>query len=384
LYAFAELRDLENDAYTAYQDELAEWKRAAQGRKGTQEEKPTNPARIVSDVTIEKLFRVLDENPERAQMLDELGAVIKSLGAYKKNGGADRDKWLAFWTGHPAQYARVTGDIEIFVPRPVLSVCGTLQTERVDLLGGDEDGLRPRWFPHAVDQEIGGWQPKLFEPYKWNAVIRALYQNTEPRQWELTGDALDMWLAASKRWLAEAKNGENEMATAGLHKADQQCARVALVLAESLSPAVGGDLPVPAMEMAIAITDYVMGVWRSMDTPEVFAPTIADQKVWEAVRAWANFAAGKKDRRVSTRDLRRGKVGAVRKATDFDRVLEAYDDYHPGRVVTEPTGHGGSDITWVMAPEREAASGTASGIHEGRKGASGTPNRGWKGGRRGR
>ena len=277
------------------------------------------------------------------------------------------------------RYSRVDKDIDFYIDRPVLSVCGTLQTRRLGLLGGDDDGMRPRWFPHMVDKEVDGWQAKLREPYSWNTTIRALYKNRDLRDWELDGDALATWEQEAKRWKTEARDGENELAIAALHKADQQCARTALVLAESLDPG-GGELPLRAMEMAVAITDYVMDVWRSMDTPDVFAPTIADQKLYESVQKWVTYAEGQKKRRVSARDIKRFHIGGVRNRDDFDKVAEAYDKNYPGRIVEEPSGrHGGSARTWIMAPEREVPSDAVSDA----KSPSDAKVRSQNGGRRG-
>ena len=376
-YTFAPLYDLDDAAYAAYKDELDDWERE-KGKRGSGGEKPVDPTLIVNDVTIEMLFRMLEDNPHRAQVHDELSAMIKAIGSYKKNGGADRDKWLELWTGRRRRYGRATGNIDLNVPRPVVSVCGTLQPDRADLLGDNDDGMRPRWFPHAVDQEIEGWLDRHFDPRRWRSAIRALYRNKAPRTWKLNGEALELWLAASKRWKAEARTGENEAAIAALHKADNQCARVALILAESLDalagddPGKGGLLPVAAMKMAIAITDYVMDVWRSMDSQEVFAPTIADEKTYKAVKKWADFAGRQTDRRVSTRVLQSRRVGGVRSAPHFELVLDAYEAHYPNHVFTEPTGHGGSDIVWVLAPEKEAASADTSVAKKASAAASGS------------
>ena len=36
------------------------------------------------------------------------------------------------------------------IPRPTLVICGGLQPALHELLGGDDDGLRPRWLPHLA------------------------------------------------------------------------------------------------------------------------------------------------------------------------------------------------------------------------------------------
>jgi hypothetical protein len=124
---------------------------------------------------------------------------------------------------------------------------------------------------------------------------------------------------------------------------------VALVLAESLDPGAGGDIPVAAMDCAVTITRYVMDCWRSMEAPEVLAYSRKDEVIYRAVRAWED-AARDNGGRISTRELQRRHTGGIRDKDKFLDVLEAYENYHPGSVVTEPTGHGGTDVTWVSAP----------------------------------
>ena len=343
-YAFRKVRQLEGDAYISYKNKLKLWKLLADGT-----EKPADPTRLVGDITIEKLGGMLEDQPYRALVSDELGSMINGIGEYKPHG-KDRDKWLELWSGASWRYSRVRADADYYVPRPVVSVCGTLQTDRISLLGGDQDGFRPRWFPHAVNEETGEWEAKNFEPRQWNAVVQQLYDNTTERRWELTGDALQLWRQAAKRWKAEARTGVNEMVTAALHKADQQCARCALVLAESLSPGRGGELPMAAMKMAVAITDYVMNVWRAMDSGESLNPTYTGKQLWPAVQAWRNFAASH-DGKVSKRQLQQGRVGGARKADVFQMVLDEYENTFPGCVEKEPTASGGREHVWVMTPE---------------------------------
>lgn len=129
------------------------------------------------------------------------------------------------------------------------------------------------------------------------------------------------------------------------------------MLAESFSPGKGGAIPSEAVTQAIAITDYVMDVWRSMDDPQTIAYTRKDEAMSRAVLAWRTRAESSPGKQVSTRELQRGHVGGVRTAAQMRDVLAAYEDHYPGSVSTEAEGgHGGRKITWVRAPARGGVS----------------------------
>ena len=199
------------------------------------------------------------------------------MGQYKSSKvNSDREQWLKLWTGAPWSYSRVGGDIDYYISDPLLPVVGGLQANRTELLGADEDGLQPRWFPHMVTEADIEWQPPHYDPRKWNLAIETLYTGRETRAWDLEGRSRKLWNEAARRWKKEARGLEKPVTKEALLKADQQCARTALVMAESLHP--GGEeddstIPLEAMTAAIAITDYVMGVWRSMDTRENLSRT---------------------------------------------------------------------------------------------------------------
>lgn len=350
-YAFRLLEALEDTAWKAYKDDYEYWKKTKEGGR------PSDPTIIINDVTLEKLGRMLEDNPCRGQVHDELSSLILSVGQYKKGGGGDHGKWLSLWSPTGWRYSRVNGDIDYRIARHAVSVTGPLVMSDLHLLGGDADGYRARWFPHAVDGRSKEWAAKNFVPEDWNKAVHNLYElRMAPRDWHLKGSALKMWQDARTRWKKEARGPESEMTTGALEKADQQCVRVSLVIAESLRP--GGKsldapedinaIPARAMACAIAITNYVMDVWRALDVPDHYSTSRKDDAEWEAVRKWKAFAASKGGK-VSTRELQTAKVGGVRTASQMQDVLGAYREYYPDCIKTGPTGHGGRDITWVYA-----------------------------------
>ena len=86
---------------------------------------------VVSDVTIEGLVSVLQDNPRGVLLSrDELSGWIGSFDKYSNSGrvSADAAHWLSIYSGQGIIVDRKSGDQRsLVVPRPVLSVCGGIQ-----------------------------------------------------------------------------------------------------------------------------------------------------------------------------------------------------------------------------------------------------------------
>ena len=115
-------------------------------------------------------------------------------------------------------------------------------------------------------------------------------------------------------------------------------------------PRCGRQAASDAMQMAIAIIDYVMDVWRSMDSGESLSLSYAEDRLLPAVRAWKEFAANRGGK-VSKRDLQQAKVGGVRTAEHFGRVLDEHEKHYSGCVITERPERGGKEHVWIVTPE---------------------------------
>ncbi len=347
--AFQQFREQDNAVYAAYSQQLDAWKATPAGQRGP---KPIDRTHLIEDMTIEKLARLLKESPHRIAVHDELASGIKNIGQYKRQNG-DRDRYLGLWTGAPWRYSRVGGDVDIRVEHPVLTIVGGLQIARLDVLGDDDDGFRPRWLPHLSETADIPWIESHGTP-GWDAAIRGLCKiSAQRRDWELCGrgkptQAQLLWQEAGTRWKTSAKAEPKNMVRVALSKADQQCARVALVIAESMNPGAGGTIPADAMGCAIAVIDYVMDVWRALDDPDALTYSRKDEAIHKTVLTWV--ARAKADGgKVSTRELQRGRVGGVRDRDKLNDVLAAYEAYYPGSVTVEKPPRG-RKITWVHAP----------------------------------
>lgn len=358
--AFERLYKLDAARRASYLQEYSNWRATPQGQRGP---KPPDHTRVVEDLTVEKLARLLQEDPARMMVHDELAKGLRNLGQYKVNSG-DRDKFLELWTGgtKPWRYSRVgsTADgIDFMIDRPTVTLFGGLQIARLDALGSDDDGFRPRFLPHiwtAIDIE----HADLRAPRAWTDTITALYQQADAsRTWWMATDrtrdsseTLKLWLAAGRRWKATIHDEPKQLVRAALAKADIQCVRIALVLAESMDPGASGKIPAEAMQAATAIVDYSMDVWRALDDPATMAYTVKEEKIHKAVTAWHIRAEEKTDQRVDLRELHRGHVGGVRNAAQLADVLAEYEATYPGCVTSETKPKQGRATTWVHAPRR--------------------------------
>lgn len=259
--AFERLYKLDAGRRAGYLQAYNIWKAAPRGQRGP---KPPDHTRVVEDLTVEKLARLLDEDPARMMIHDELAKGLRSIGQYKVNSG-DRDKFLELHAGgtKPWRYSRVgsTADgIDFMIDRPVVTLCGGLQIARLDALGTDDDGFRPRFLPH-ISTAIDIPHADLRAPRVWTDTITALYnQADQGRDWWLatdhtrdSSDTLKLWQEAGRRWKAAIHDEPKQLVRAALSKADIQASRIALVLAESIDVGAGGKIPAEAMLAAIAI-----------------------------------------------------------------------------------------------------------------------------------
>ncbi len=93
------VREAEAEAYLAYQRELKTWEDWDDGG-GPRPDRPVRDRFAVSDVTVEKLALVLQENP-RGVLLhrDEFGGWIRSMNLYRGGRGADVENFNSIWSG---------------------------------------------------------------------------------------------------------------------------------------------------------------------------------------------------------------------------------------------------------------------------------------------
>lgn len=113
-------------------------------RKKLGKDKPV----YVGDVTVERLARLLENDPRGLTMVwDEMAGWLTSFNQYKAKGaGNDRTHYLSIWDGRAIKVDRAGPDKPpLFVQRPRLSVVGGIQPEVLNALrDGPSDGLFDR------------------------------------------------------------------------------------------------------------------------------------------------------------------------------------------------------------------------------------------------
>lgn len=361
--AFGKLRDLDAAAHGYYREELLTWNELqAKDRKGI--DAPRDTTRRIDDATLEVVARFLDRGDGTAVVeSDELSGWLQSIGQYKNASGGDKGRWLSMWSAQPWRYQRVGADragavgIDMYIQRPVVAIVGGIQPHLHNLLGDADSGFRPRWLPHCAPLKKTEWAGRgSSRAETWETAIEKLYQLRAPRQWRLEGEALAIWRAQCLKWKTQARGSENASASAALDKSDIQSARIALVIAESMNPGAGGEIPLAAMECAVAITDYVMNCWRALPGHESFALSKRDEILNTKVDELANWLETRKEQKATRTQIKESAVGGVRTADDVSTLIAAYAKTYPGTVVDEKPPGGGRPGQVVYAPHRESLS----------------------------
>lgn len=377
-HAFALIRADYERRFEAYELELASWSEEFEAIGAQAGPKPRRPPPLeMDDATIEALARWLSErrrdsgDSSGAIVDDEIAAFLEGLNQYKGGHGADKAKWLKLWTGAPLHVERV-GDgggknaIVIHVSEPVASLAGPLTPDNIFLLGRQGSGFRPRWLPFYAPAEEPQWLEAGEYPAEWTGCIKTLLAAREPRDWFLRGGARDAWKSVRERWNKQQKNAEPDDVIEALRKADTQCLRIMLAIAESMAPAAGGDIPLEAVECAIAIVDYTIDVWRALPGHSVMTFSRAEDvmdTVHQRLLAWLEtrpkgnegLPPGSPERPRATR--REVQQWLHEKPSKLSQLLLEHDERFPGTVVAvererDSRGHGGHVATYVYAPLR--------------------------------
>jgi Protein of unknown function (DUF3987) len=321
---------------------------------------------LLGDTTVEALARDLHAASGAATLeLDELAVLLRGMGEYKGGASGDRGRFLALWTGAPWSYRRVGSSgkaanaIRLNISMPTLVICGGLQPALHDLLGGEEDGLRPRWAPHLA--AMPGSTGKLIEtcvPADWQTLVGGLLLpiRGKSRVWKFDSEALGYFEEYRGQWKAQSREHETASTSAALAKADLQLGSVVLALAEASNPGKGGDVDADLVHDGAQIVNFVMDCWRALPEQGGFALSRVDETLDRAIPrliAWLDDHGGK----ASKRELQRAHVAGVRTAADLEKLLARYVQRYPGTLTTAPQKDGkGLPTVIVSAPARRSSS----------------------------
>lgn len=318
---------------------------------------------LLGDTTVEALARDLHAAAGAAALdLDELAVLLRGMGEYKGSSSGDHGRFLALWTGSPWSYRRVGSSgkaknaIRLNIPFPTLTICGGLQPALHDLLGGEEDGLRPRWTPHLAPMPEGtGKLVRTPVPTDWQTLIGGLLLPIRGgvRVWELDHNALGAFEEYRAQWKAQAHEHETATTSAALVKADIQLGRITLALAEASKPGAGEPVGEELVHRAAQIVNFVMDCWRALPEQGGFALSRVDETLDRAIPrliAWLEDHGGK----ASKRELQRSHVAGVRTAADLTKLLTRYEQRYPGTLTTAQPKRGPATVV-VSAPVRRSS-----------------------------
>lgn len=157
-FAMAPLVRRDKVSLEEYSQQLEQYRSTQIDTRGP---KPKARQRIVRDITLEALAKVLKANPVGVCVyVDELKGWLSSFNKYR-NGGGDKEAWLSMYSGEPIVVNRKTQDEVDTIPHPFASVIGTIQP-----------GVLPKVFQSDIDN---GFFPRLLyvlnpndgEPVLW-------------------------------------------------------------------------------------------------------------------------------------------------------------------------------------------------------------------------
>lgn len=250
-----------------------------QAARETGAEVPPEPQceqHLVSDATPEALVEALTRNPRGLGLYrDELAGWVADFGRYNKGG--DVQMFLSIWSGKALRVNRKSNKHPLFVRRPFVSVCGTIQPGVLGTLieeGRGSNGFIDRiLFAYPETQEAAAWsenecQTRLTE--YWHGVVDRVVNipppdpDADPLTLALSPDAKRLWVAHHDRLQAtiNAFNSDGDEAKAQ-HRTKMLSYTVRLALihtvatwAESNTFDMPTQVEARSMTAAITLADY--------------------------------------------------------------------------------------------------------------------------------
>jgi hypothetical protein len=320
------------------------------------------PGLLGGDTTLEALARTLAASAGAAALdLDELAVLLRGAGEYKRGSSGDHGRLLSLWSGAPWTLTRVgqgkadSNAVKVRIARPTVVICGGLQTALHGLLGGEADGLRPRWLPHLATMPEGAGTLALGGvPTGWQLLLgrELIPARDSARTWRLSRAGRFAFESHRDAWKGQAGGVETASTRASLIKADVHLARVALVFAEAEQSAAGGEIGAELVERAAAVVDFSLDCWRALPEQGGLALSYRDERLDHGVERLV-ACLEERDGGVSTRrELQRACVAGGRTPHDLDLLLGRYEATYPGTASRDTPNAGGLETMIVRAPRR--------------------------------
>lgn len=273
-----------------YQTAHEEWKsRKARdaANAGPEPEKPILPRVVCSDITLERLGELLEQNPRGILCArDELAGWFGSFSRYKgKAGASDLPAWLEMHCAGPLTIDRKTSEKKVlFIDRAAVSVSGTIQpgilakAVRGDFL---DSGFIARILLAMPPKARKEWQDVDIDPATVDAygqLIESLYQldfgtdgNGErvPVSLDLDGEARQAWIDFYNTFGTEQADADGERAAA-LSKLEGYAARFALLhhICERIGAGLDERVSIGAESIAAGIK---LARWFANEAERIYA-----------------------------------------------------------------------------------------------------------------
>jgi len=355
-------------AYSAPPSQSAQCGGPVPGSSNMQPTPPSKPVlkRIITvDATTESLGPLLSDNPRGIAMPnDELMSWVRSLNQYKGGRGADRQFYLAAWSGAQITIDR-KGKEPIFVPHPLLNVLGGIQPDMLSLLGdekGRADGFVDRLlFAYPKEIPAQHWSNYSVEPHlkqQWADTLQFLF-GLEMEHSEDEGIDLpqivhftDEGYAAFVEWNNAHMDEMNSLTSDSVfkgpwHKLRAYFLRLALVI--HLSRFACGEVDAEDVDAdSVACTTRLIDYFKSHARKVYRHLTLdaGDRRVVQ-VLSWIRDHDGE----CSARGLMRASIPGIKKQSDANHMMKELVDRGYGTLVNRKASNGRIVQYFILGPE---------------------------------
>jgi hypothetical protein len=327
-------------------------------RDGAEAARPIKRQIVTSDVTLEKLSEILEDNPRGVLVAnDELAAWFSSFTRYRgKGGGSDVGNWLQLHGTGTISVQRRTGERrDIMVDLASASVTGTVQPgilTRLLTQECHESGLaarllmampprRPKcWTEATVSEDVRRDYADLVGRLV-GLAMRRVSGRVLPERLPLTEDAKQLWVPWYNEWGQEQNAAEGEQ-LATYAKLEGASARLALIHHVCTEAAAGGDATAPvsaaSLQAGIDLTR-----WFAREARRIYAMQRESegQKVTRSLCEWIASRGGG----VTARDLCRRSASKYPTTEAAETALDDLVEAGVARWEHVPTGPDGGRPT---------------------------------------
>jgi Protein of unknown function (DUF3987) len=200
----------QNEMHEIFVEELKRYKREKrkydkldnnEKKRAEEPEKPVYHQIETTNTTMEGLFKILPQNPDRLIMYkDELSSWVKSNNMYRQGEGDDSEHWLSMWSGTPILVNRVNAD-PIWIKEPSINILGGIVSDNLEIMNNKNfltDGSIARMLMSYPDYVKMPWADEDFrsEMDEYSAMILILLADNVERT--ITFD--EMSAARFRKW----------------------------------------------------------------------------------------------------------------------------------------------------------------------------------------